>query len=293
VSPHGAQPIDFSIEPRQPSSGTYADGGSFVGTSSGTTSADGQFRICDLYPGSYRFTASENAQPSYIATAITISDRDIDNMKIATMPGIPMDGEVVWDGEPPQKPVTSKLNLWLEPLLHPGAGNDARSDIPGTFTIAGLLLDEYTVHPSFNVPGLYLKDVTYGGKSVLYDVLRWGSADGGLRISLGHDGAKLSVRVIDKDGNPVADMRVLTIPAEAGSEAAVQSMLLTGATDQLGDYTSRTLAPGKYYVAASSDSFDATAESIGKIWRSRSRFKEVELAPNGNAQVSLEPVTIE
>jgi hypothetical protein len=86
VSPHGAQPIDFSIEPRQPSSGTYADGGSFVGTSSGTTSADGQFRICDLYPGSYRFTASENAQPSYIATAITISDRDIDNMKIATMP---------------------------------------------------------------------------------------------------------------------------------------------------------------------------------------------------------------
>jgi hypothetical protein len=154
-------------------------------------------------------------------------------------------------------------------------------------------LDEYIVHPSFNVPGLYLKDVTYGGKSVRSDVLRWGSADGGLRISLGHDGAKLSVRAIDKDGNPVADMRVLMLPAEAGSEAAVQSMLLTGATDQLGNYTSRTLAPGKYYVAASSDSFDATPESIGKIWRSRSRFKEVELAPNGTAQVSLEPVTIE
>jgi hypothetical protein len=293
VSPHGAGPIDFSIEPQQPSSGSYAGGGSYVGTSSGTTSADGQFRICDLYPGTYRFTASENAQSTYIATMITITDRDLDNLKIAAMPGIPLDGEVVLDGEPPQKPVTSKLNVWLQPLLHPGLGNNARSDIPGPFSIPGLLLDEYIVHPSFNVPGLYLKDVTYGGKSVRSDVLRWGSADGGLRISLGHDGAKLSVRAIDKDGNPVADMRVLMLPAEAGSEAAVQSMLLTGATDQFGNYTSRTLAPGKYYVAASSDSFDATPESIGKIWRSRSRFKEVELAPNGTAQVSLEPVTIE
>ena len=69
--------------------------------------------------------------------------------------------------------------------------------------------------------------------------------------------------------------------------------LVSGQTDQLGMYTSHTLAPGKYYLAASEDAIDPTPESIGRLWRSRDRFKEVELAPKGTAQVSLEPVRIE
>ena len=70
----------------------------------------------------------------------------------------------------------------------------------------------------------------------------------------------------------------------------VQAMLLTGSTDQLGQYKSATLAPGKYFIAASSGTFDATPESIDKLWRSRGRFQEIELAPNGSPQVTLEPI---
>jgi hypothetical protein len=41
---------------------------------------------------------------------------------------------------------------------------------------------------------------------------------------------------------------------------------------------------------ASRDSFDVTPESIGKLWRARNRFTEVELPPSGTVQVSLKPI---
>ena len=60
-----------------------------------------------------------------------------------------------------------------------------------------------------------------------------------------------------------------------------------------GQYTSTTLAPGKYYAVATEDSYDATVESIGKLWRSRNRFTEVDVAPGGAALVTLEPVKLD
>jgi len=38
---------------------------------------------------------------------------------------------------------------------------------------------------------------------------------------------------------------------------------------------------------------DPTPESIGRLWRSGDRFKEVELPSKGTAQVSLDPVRID
>jgi hypothetical protein len=302
VTPHASTALNFSIEGQQPSSGSSGDGGMYVARPFGTTSEDGEFRICDLTPGSYRLTASEEAanpneqQPlNYIAATIPIADRDLNNLKFAAVPGIPLNGGVVWDGEPPQTPASAELSVWIQPLLRSGISGEetsAKSNIPGTFTVPDLLTDEYAVHVFLNVPGLYVRDISYGTKSVRYRPLQVVSNDE-LRVIIGHDGGTISVRVADKDGNPVGDMRVLLVPEEADSEAALQSMLITGTTDQLGNYTSRTLAPGKYYAAASSDYFDATPESIGKIWQSRSGFKEVDLAAKGNAQVTLEPMKIE
>jgi Carboxypeptidase regulatory-like domain len=302
---NGAGSLRFGIEALQPSSGQSSGGGMFMAPIGGTTSADGQFRICDLYPTTYRLTGTEESRgparqqpPSYVAATITITDRDLSGLRIAAMPGVPLDGEVVWDGDPPPTPTAAKVGLFLEPLLRSffsGENNDARPEIPGTFSFSGLLVDDYHVRATLNSPGLYVKDVQYGGRSVRYEPLHFGSAVGntGMRVIVGRDGGTISARVADKDGNPVSDMRVLVIPAVMPSEAFLFDMLRGWSTDQLGQYKSQTLPPGKYLVAASSDVFDATPESMNKLWRSRNRFKEVELAPNGSAQVTLEPVKIE
>jgi hypothetical protein len=170
-----------------------------------------------------------------------------------------------------------------------------RSEIPGTFILDGAFQDDYSVRAAINVPRIHVKDITYAGRSVLYEPLHMGTAMSGtgLRVAMAHDGATLSVQVADKDGNPGADLKVLLMPAEVPSEAVLAARLVEGQTDQLGQYTSQTMAPGKYYVMATEDGVDSTPESMGAMWRARNRFQEVTLAPGGTAQVKLEPGKIE
>jgi hypothetical protein len=146
------------------------------------------------------------------------------------------------------------------------------------------------VQPTIKGRGLYVKDVTYGGRSVRYEPLRYGNAGQGfsLRVVVARDGGMITAQVADKAGNPIADAHVVLFPLDAGSEGLVASRMATGQTDQLGTYTSKTLEPGTYYVMASEEQFDASVESVGKLWRSRTSLQKVELAPNGSARVNLE-----
>ncbi len=299
---NGPAPLRFEVEPLQPSSGVSNYGGVFMASPGGTAGADGRFRVCDLTPGSYRLTAndmsSNRGQPNFGVMEVTISDRDISGLKIIAFPGLPLEGEVVLDGRPPEKPISTKITVTLGPLLRAqfmGETLSVTSEIPGSFSFPGLLIDDYVARARLDAPGLYIKDITYGGKSVRHEPLRMGSAMRGseLKVIVGQDGATLSARVTDKDGVPVADANVLTMPGTITSEGMLAATLVSGQTDQLGQYSSSVLAPGKYYVAASREAFDLTPESIGKLWRAHLRFQEVELPPGKSAQVSLEPVSIE
>jgi hypothetical protein len=49
------------------------------------------------------------------------------------------------------------------------------------------------------------------------------------------------------------------------------------------------LAPGKYFVLATSDTIDRSPETVGKLWKARNRGEEVEIAPNGKASAALTP----
>ena len=303
AGPMGAATLRFGIEAMQPSSGISGSGGNFRATPGGLTAADGQFRICGLYPGTYRLSAQDadrNPQgaPNYGITEITVVDRDLEGVRVTAVAGKPLEVEVAWDGEPPASPAANKVAVSLTPLYRtsfPNERSGARSDIPGTFTLDGVFPDDYGVRAFINAPGIYVKDVTFSGRSVLYEPLHAGAAMSGtgMRVIMAHDGATLNVQVNDKDGNPGADLRVLAIPADVPSEGAMQARLVQGQTNQAGQFTSQTVPPGKYYVVATEETVDATPESIGRLWRSRIRYKEVDLPPAGSAQVKLEPGKIE
>jgi hypothetical protein len=297
----GPAMLYFGIEATQPSMGISSTGG-FVGMPpGGLTAADGQFRICDLYPGVYRLLADDdNARPPlYGATEIVITDQDLHGVTVAAVPGNTLQGEVAWDVDPPAAPVTNKVSLALYPLFRPnfqGENAFARAEIPARFTIEGAFPeDTYAVHAFFYAPGLYVKDVTFSGNSVMYAPFRPGTAMGGagFRVIMAHDGGTLSVQVNDKDGNPAADLQVIMIPADTRSEGELAARLVKGQTDQLGQYTTQTLPPGKYYVVATEETVYPTPESIGRLWRSRNRYQEVDLPAAGSAQLRLEPGKIE
>ena len=297
--------VSLGIEPLQPSMGV-SHGMSTIGRPRGPmTAADGKFRICDLTPGNYRLSASQgsfssNSQqsPNFGTAVVMVVDQDQRGFHAIASPPLTLEGEVAWAGEPPATPNTARVTVSLGPVYRgnlPLERPVGRQDIPSTFTFTGLFQDDYSVRAIVTAPGLYVKDVTYSGRSILHEPVRIGSAPGGagLRVIVGHDGGTISAQVRDKDGNPVGNIGVLMMPADVGSEAMLAEVLVRGVTDQQGIYTSYTLASGKYYVVATEDTVDYTPEQIGKLWRARNRFQEVDLAPSGSAQTTLEPVRIE
>jgi Carboxypeptidase regulatory-like domain len=270
----------------------------------GASGPDGRIRVCGLQPGQYRITAealgTAEEAPLFGSTAVTITDRDVRGVRVTAGAGVPLSGEVVWDGTPPDERVTAKVSISLDPLNRMrfmGEQTDAKSSIPGEFSFPSLLMGEYGVWAgAASLPGVYVKDILYGGRSVRNKPLRLGSAIAGaeLRVVLGRDGGSFSVRVADKDGNSIPDSFVLIMPADVYSESELAAALVSGRTDQDGLYSSYTLAPGKYYALASSAEIDRTPESINKLWRARlTKAKEVELSSGKMAQVTLEPVVID
>ena len=295
--------VRFSIEGTQPSSGTSNGGGVFMAAPGGMTGPDGKFRICDLYPGSYRLSANEASSdpqslPTFGVTDITITDEDLKGVRVTALPGKSMEVETVWDVDPPATPMTNKVTLSTQPLFRAGFMNEhgaARLDVPGTGSLDNIFPDDYSVRAMILAPGIYVKDVTFAGRSVLYEPLRAGAAmsGSGMRAVVAHDGATVNVQVNDKDGHPGANLRVLVMPGEVKSEGELASRLVQGETNQLGAYTSQTLPPGKYYVVATEEPVEFTPESIDKLWRARTRFQDVQLPPSGSATVKLEPGKIE
>jgi hypothetical protein len=267
----------------------------------GKTGADGKIRLCDLHHGEYRLTAT--ASPADGTTLfgtmlITVVDRDVRDVRVAASPGLELPGQVAWGGEPPKNPVDARVAILVDPLNRnrvSGETLSARATIPGEFSFPSLPVDAYTVR-FLNLPReLYVKDVTYSGRSVMLEPLRVGSAIGPaeLRVAIGQDGGFVSARVGDEDGKPVPEAYIRLMPAGVRSEPELASVLVSGQTDQNGSYNSNALAPGKYFVLASEAMVDATPESIGKLWRARLKAREIVIEPGKTVAVSLEPVRME
>jgi hypothetical protein len=299
----GAGPgtVSFGIAETQPHSGASGNGGMYTATPGGTSGPDGKVRLCDLHAGEYELSVSEynrggmGGATQFGATIVTIGDRDVAGIRVGLRPHIPVSGEVVFDGPAPEPPLTAKLRLSVQAITRTERGS-VQAPIPGEFDFAGgLLMDEYGLDISGVPAGLYIKDVTYGDRSILYQALRVGSAMGnaGLRVILGRDGGTIGTRVADKDGNPVADCTVAILPAMSPSEAVFAAAVKTGRTDQTGAWSSPTLGPGKYFVLATSETVDRSPETTGKLWKARNRGEEVEIAPNGNASATLSPKSLD
>lgn len=299
----GSENLEFRIGPAQPTSGMSGDGGFFTVIPSGKVGPDHKLRICDLSPGDYQLTLAaipEQSQqsagpPAYFSTT-TFTVRDQDVHGVAANPRIPVKvpGEVVWDGTAPAESVKSKLGFWLQPLTRApwmGESTDAQTSIPGEFTFPALLADPYRVN-SYRLPReFYVKEMTYGGASILHAPLQAGSGVGEahLRVVLGRDGGFLKAKVADKDGNPVSDCFVILMPANALSEAALADEMIVGQTDQSGAYSSNALAPGKYYALVSPRSINKSPEDVSKLLQARSHAQEIEIGAGATVSVTLAP----
>jgi hypothetical protein len=151
-------------------------------------------------------------------------------------------------------------------------------------------MDDYNLKILRIPSGAYLKDVVYGGLSTLHEPVRVGKTAGSsLRILLAHDGGTITLKVADKDNNPVPDCHVVLLPETASSEAALADAMLPGQTDQNGIYNSPTIAPGKYFAIATTSPISRTPETLQNLLRLRDHAQTIDLQPNGASQITLQP----
>ena len=173
--------------------------------------------------------------------------------------------------------------------------NQPKTTLPGNFIFDQVLPDAYRFAVTVNAPGVYVKDITSDGRSI-YNQPMDGNAlrSGGMRIVMAHDGGALTAHVADKDGNGVAEANVYVMRADAASEGALSSTLVSGTTDQNGDFqTAAPLPPGKYRVLASSTPIAVAANEVDRLWQARSKATDVQVPPNGSAKVALELILLE
>ncbi len=298
----GPGALGFGIAETQPTSGASGNGAMYFASPGTNTGPDGKIRICDLHPGDYTITVHSqlaDEMPTFFGTAeVNIIDQDVSKVFVTAHPRVTVPGEIVWEGTPPDPPVTSQLSINPRPMTRApfrGELRAARPTIPGQFSLNSLFMDEYALQITGVPPGAYIKDVTYGGNSVLHAPLRPGSAVGeaGLRIILARDGGSVNAKVADKDNQPIADAQVVVMPASVASEGMLAAAMLYGQTDQNGAWSSAIVPPGKYYVIATQLPVDKTPEIIGKLWRSRNNAQDVEIGPGAAVQVTLAPARIE
>lgn len=293
--PAGASDLRFTVVPPRPHSGMSGDGAMYMGQPGGKPGPDGRVRVCDLPPGDYelevtQWPAGSYGGPDFMGVApVTIADRDVGNVRANAFPKLKVPGEVVWDGPPPDKPLEGELSISLTSIsrtIRPAA----KSKIPGEFAFDEMVFDDYSMMFRGLSGSQYLKDVTYGGHSILHKTLRPGSAaaGAGVRVVVAPDGGFLSAAVKGDEDKHIANARVLVFPTGVASEADLAAFLVMGTTNQNGAWKSPALAPGKYYVLASESPVDKSPESIGKLMRSRTRAKEVTLSPNGTATVTVD-----
>jgi hypothetical protein len=236
--------------------------------------------------------------PTLAEMPIAISRNDVHNVTLVARPAVPISGRVVWEGPPRETPMPSRVDLMLMPAtryLFGGEKPAIQCSIPGEFSYP-VLMGEYLVRPYVRADGVYIKDITYDGFSVLAEPLRVGGAVGNaeLRVILKGDGGSLRITAADKEGAAVPNASVVIAPAGVATESALAAVMVRGEADQDGLFASDPMAPGKYRVVATASPLDNSAETMGRLMRVlSSKATDVEIGPNQQLPLTLVPIALE
>ena len=280
------------------------------------TKAEGKFHACGFHPGDYLLAAksgeSANPPPEASTSAqaqIAITDRDVYDLMLLARPAATLSGDTIWD-PPPRETKETRVLISLNQQIvfndqadaagRPSSmggmfGLAGKIPVPGPFTLGRVRAGgDYRLGVEGLPHDCYLKEASYGTASVLHGLrLTGGGAEARLRLVLACDGGFLAARVADSEGNPVSHVSLYVMPADVASEGALSTAIQSTEVENGWGSVAGALPPGKYLALACDLELDGTAEPILRLWRARSKAKEVEIGPNATAQVTLEVAGID
>lgn len=274
-------------------------------TRSTAPGADGKFRLDGLQPGYYRVWAfySDGGKTQLASRTMEwqLENSEIANVELALAPGLELSGTMRMEGEAAGA-AAPKRTVKLEPALGYFVANlgitGGEVDRDGGFRIANIVPGKYRVKVEPLPENAYVKVLEIDGVAVtngmadLSKVARGASA----KVTIGSNGAQISGRVLDSNGERMPTNVVMIFLARDGEDIPPIGNGTAQATPD-GKYTIKAVVPGKYrlfgldafQISGSSSSGDAM-DMIKKLFE---RGEEIEFKEGDRITKDLKVIPME
>jgi hypothetical protein len=207
---------------------------------------DGTFIIRDVLPGAYALAALwfDEGKRYQANQNIDVRGADVEGVALTVVPGIALNGRLIWEGQPILERNTLAVYLRAADSVY-GYGARATLTAPGTF----VLNDVYDLTYRVTVGGLcddcYLKALRYSGSSSPEDTFTPArGSNATLELTISSRGARVQGSVADADNLPAVGVWVTLVPDPAHRSS--RRFYRSASTDQYGRFELRGIAPGEY-----------------------------------------------
>jgi len=174
-----------------------------------------------------------------------VGDTNVDNVQLAVMPEFEIPARIEWDGQAPPAHEAKSYSIAVNRSgFRYGAGQPAvRKEPDGSFRIARLLPDQYTVWLSGSSMNAYIKSIRVGSREMQPPLADLRTGNDTLTVIASMSGAQIRGAVTDSKGPKaraaVALLDPLTLRTVRGTQSGPD-----------GTYTIRAIPPGKYKLIA-------------------------------------------
>ena len=234
-----------------------------------TTSADGAFEFDHVPPGRYIVAARASSDGSmalrydaatalWASTEIVVDGQDIPNLVLSPVPGITLEGRLVFRGQrpPPRLSELRGLGLPLTSRTVPGSpmalvAADGRLSVygmpPGTYW------PDYSAGIRSPIGAWWLKSIAIDGREMLDAPLELRASTAGATVTFADTASALGGRVVFATGEPATNCTVVVFPVERTAWFFNSRRIAAAPLDAQGRYVVRNLPAGDYLIVARAD----------------------------------------
>ncbi|MBV8069712.1 MAG: carboxypeptidase regulatory-like domain-containing protein [Acidobacteriaceae bacterium] len=278
------------------------DGTNAMGGSSSGIGKDGKFEISNLSPGSYHLILFSHESTVVGSQVVRIDSADVNDVVLNVVPPGSLHGRARVEGTPPAgSPPWNPANVavQLSPAVdgpHFGENGGFSISADGTFVISDVSAGTYNITAYDGVEETYLKAVRFNGEDVLgrpLDLSR--GVSGELEIVFSYGSPEIYGTIPRSTGaaetnsgnSSPATVSVFAIRSDTGAVAG------SNTTDIEGNFSIKSLAPGKYRLYALEDASGGEMESPDVVQALETKATEIEVKENENQQVQVTVISAE
>jgi hypothetical protein len=222
-----------------------------LGNQAMSDSAQGEFEIRGVLPGSYFLAAGwgEQGRSFSARVPVEVGSTHVEGLTITLTPSVTLEGRVRVEGGGETR--FRGVQIQVVPSEEAPMGISNASTRPdGAFSFRDLVPGIYTLNLSGAPEGYYLKSATLGGKNVLEAGvdLSGGSSSVPLELLLSPAAGRIDGIVVSDEQQPVPGAQVAIVPDKPHRKQWYLYQLVTA--DASGRFVLQGLAPGAYKLFA-------------------------------------------